>query len=117
MHGESIARKPWLGSLVGLGSRQCLCITIDVRGVSRNSRTEAIAKYKRVWKLRTSTQLCATWHTDSLDMVVLPYTGASRYHNCSLDGGTSPEYFGCILVLTVPVKQQINTKHINTVWA
>jgi hypothetical protein len=27
-------------------------------------------------------------------MVVLPSTGASRYHNCCTDGGTSPEYFG-----------------------
>jgi hypothetical protein len=26
-------------------------------------------------------------------------TGASRYHNCCIDGGTSPEYFGCHLVL------------------
>jgi hypothetical protein len=67
----------------------------------KRSRTEAIAKYttpnKRVWKLPTSTQLRATWHTDSLDMVVLPSTGVSRYHNCCIDGGTSPEYFGCTL--------------------
>jgi hypothetical protein len=27
-------------------------------------------------------------------MVVLPSTGASRYHNCCVDGGTSPENFG-----------------------
>jgi hypothetical protein len=50
--------------------------------VFRNSRTEAIAKYTtpntRMWKLPTSTQLRATWHTDSLDIVVLPSTGASR---------------------------------------
>jgi hypothetical protein len=25
-------------------------------------------------------------------------TGASRYHNCCIDGGTSPEYFGYHLV-------------------
>jgi hypothetical protein len=41
-------------------------------GVAINSRTAAIAKYttpnKRMWKLPTSTQLRATWHTDSLDM-------------------------------------------------
>jgi hypothetical protein len=71
-------------------------------GVSRNSRTDVIAKYttpnKRLWKLPTSTQLRATWHTGSLDMVVLPSTGASRYHNCCIDGGTTPEYFGCTLV-------------------
>jgi hypothetical protein len=27
-------------------------------------------------------------------MVVLPSTGALRYHNCCVDGGTSPENFG-----------------------
>jgi hypothetical protein len=31
-------------------------------------------------------------------MVVLPFTGASRYHNYCIDGGTSPEYFGYTLV-------------------
>jgi len=30
MHGESIARKPWLERL---GNRQCLCMTIDVMAV------------------------------------------------------------------------------------
>jgi hypothetical protein len=49
---------------------------------------------KRVWKLPTSTQLRVTWHTGSLDMAALLSTGASRYHNCYIDGGTSPEYFG-----------------------
>ena len=44
-----------------------------------------------------STQLHATWHTDSLDMVVLPSTSASRYNYC-VDGGTSPENFGYHLV-------------------
>jgi hypothetical protein len=48
---------------------------------------------KRTWKLLTSTQLCSTWHTDSLDMVVIPSTSAWRYHNCCIDGSTSPEYF------------------------
>jgi hypothetical protein len=51
-----------------------------------------------VWKLPTSTQILATRHTDSLDMVVLPSTGVSRYHNCWVDGGTSSEYFGYPLV-------------------
>jgi hypothetical protein len=41
----------------------------------------------------TYTQLRANWHTDSLDMLVLPSTGASRYHNCCIDGGNRPEYF------------------------
>jgi len=53
---------------------------------------------KCMWKLPTSTELHATWHTDSLDMVVLPSTGASRYHNCCIDGGTGPENFGYHLV-------------------
>jgi hypothetical protein len=56
---------------------------------------------KCVWKLPMSTQLRAIWHTDSLDMVVLPTTGASCYHNCCGDGGTSPEYFGYTLVMTL----------------
>jgi hypothetical protein len=72
--------------------------TYMYEGVSEISRTGAIAKYtypnKRVWKLPTSTQLRATWHNDSLDMVV-PSTGASRHHNCCIDGGTNPEYYGC----------------------
>jgi hypothetical protein len=35
---------------------------------------------------------------DSLDMVVLPSTVASCYHNCCINGGTSPENFGYHLV-------------------
>jgi hypothetical protein len=70
--------------------------------VSINSRAKETAKYttpnKRVWNLPTSTQLRVTWHTDSLEMVVLLSTGASRYHNCCIDGSTSSEYFGCTLV-------------------
>jgi hypothetical protein len=31
-------------------------------------------------------------------MVVLPSSGASRYHNCCIDGGTSPENIGYHLV-------------------
>jgi len=54
---------------------------------------------KHVCKLPTSTQLHATWHTDSLDMVVLPSAGASCYHNCCIDGGTSLENFGYHLIL------------------
>ena len=56
---------------------------------------------KNVWKLPTSTQLHATWHTDALDVVVLPSTGALRYHNCCIDGGTSSENFGYHLVRVV----------------
>jgi hypothetical protein len=33
-------------------------------------------------------------------MVVLPFTGASCYHNCCIDGGTNLEYFGCALIDT-----------------
>jgi hypothetical protein len=32
-------------------------------------------------------------------MAVLPHTGASRYHNCRIDGSTSQEYFGFRFVL------------------
>jgi hypothetical protein len=53
---------------------------------------------KRMWKLSMSTQLHAMWHTDSLDMVVLPSTGSLRYHNCCIDGDTSPKCFGYYLV-------------------
>jgi hypothetical protein len=53
---------------------------------------------KCMWKLPTSTQLHATWHTDSLDMVVLQSTTASHYHNCCIDSGTSLEYFWYNLV-------------------
>jgi hypothetical protein len=31
-------------------------------------------------------------------MIVRPSTDASRHHNCCIDGGTSPEYFGYTLV-------------------
>jgi hypothetical protein len=51
---------------------------------------------KSVWKLPTSTQLRATWHTDSLDVVVLP---VSSYHNCCIDGGIIQEYFRLLLTL------------------
>jgi len=34
-------------------------------------------------------------------MVVLPSTGASRYHNCCRDGGTSPENFGSTHVIGI----------------
>jgi hypothetical protein len=46
-----------------------------------------------VCKRSTSTQLRATWHIDSLDVVVLPSTGASRYDSCCIDDGISPKYF------------------------
>jgi hypothetical protein len=38
-------------------------------------------------------------------MVVLPSTGASRYHNYFIDGGTSPEFF---LYILVHVIQQVS---------
>jgi hypothetical protein len=70
--------------------------------LSKIFRTDAVKiiklASKRVSKQPTSTQLRATWYTDSLDMVVLPFTGVSRYHNCCIDGGTSPEYFGYTFV-------------------
>jgi hypothetical protein len=41
---------------------------------------KVVSKIFRTDALPTSTRLCATWHTGSLDMVVLPSTGASHYH-------------------------------------
>jgi hypothetical protein len=71
--------------------------------ISKIFRTDAVKIIKiinkRMWKLPMSTQPRASWHTDSLDMVVLPSTGASRYHNYCIDGGNSPGYFGYPLVL------------------
>jgi hypothetical protein len=73
-------------------------------GISKIFRTAALKmrnfNTKRVWKMPSSTQLRATWHTDSLDMVVLPSTSASRYRKCCTDGGTSPEYFGFLDIPT-----------------
>jgi hypothetical protein len=73
-------------------------VAVWYEGVSKIFRTdvEKMIKVinKRVWKLPTFTQLRATWHTDSLDMVFIPFTGALRYHNCCIDGGRCPEYFG-----------------------
>jgi hypothetical protein len=54
---------------------------------------------KRMWKLLVLTLLHATWHTDSLN-VVLPSISASHYHNCCIDGSTRPEYFGYTLIYT-----------------
>jgi hypothetical protein len=79
----------------------CLLVRI-YEGVSKIFRTDAVKiinlTTKRVWKLPTFTHLRATWHTDSIDMVVLPSTGSSRYHNCCVDDGTSSEYFGYTIV-------------------
>jgi hypothetical protein len=55
---------------------------------------------KHVSKLPTSTQLRAAWHTDSLDKVVLPSTGASRYHNCCIDGDPRPPSYVQLGTLT-----------------
>jgi hypothetical protein len=56
--------------------------TVKYQGISKLFRTDAVKIIKiinkRVLKLPTSTQLRATWHTDSLDMVALQSTGASR---------------------------------------
>jgi hypothetical protein len=71
-------------------------------GVSKIFRSDAVKIInlitKHLWNLPTSTQLRVTWHIDSLDMVVLPSTDASRYHKCCIDGGTSSEYFGYTLI-------------------
>jgi hypothetical protein len=77
-------------------------LSVTYEGVSKIFRTDAVKIInlitKRPWNLPTSTQQRATWHTDSLNMVVLPTTCALRYHNCCIDGGTSPEYFWYTLV-------------------
>jgi hypothetical protein len=67
----------------------------------KSPRVTYMTPNKRRWKLPTSTQLRATLHTDSLDMVFLSSTSALRYHNCWIDGGISPEYFRRHLVLTI----------------
>jgi hypothetical protein len=71
-----------------------------LRGLSKIFRTDAVKIINLTTKLPMSTQLRATWHIDSLDMVVLPSTGASRCHNCCIDDGTSTEYYGNTLVQT-----------------
>jgi hypothetical protein len=81
-------------------------------GASKILRTDAVKivnlTTKHVYKLPTFTQLRATWHTDSLDMVVLPSTGTSRYHNWCIDGGISPEYFGYTLVHLKDLARKLN---------
>jgi hypothetical protein len=63
-----------------------------------NTIYEVVSKIFRNDALPTSTQLHAT---GSLDMVVLPSTCALHYHNCCMDGCTSPECFGCPLICVV----------------
>jgi hypothetical protein len=72
---------------------------------------------KRVRKLPTFTQLRATWHTDSLDMVVLPSTCASRCHNCCIDGDTSPKNFGYHLVIALSsgIHKNTNVTYVHNV--
>jgi hypothetical protein len=78
-------------------------------GQSKIFRTDAVKVInlttKRMWKLPTSTQLSETWHTYSLDMVVLPSNGASRYHNCCIDwrhrSGTI--WIAVLLLLLLPL--------------
>jgi hypothetical protein len=64
----------------------------DHEGVSKIFWIDAVKiinlTTKHMWKPPTSIQLRPTWHTDSIDMVVLPSTGASCYHNCCIDGST-----------------------------
>jgi hypothetical protein len=62
--------------------------------------TYKINKPHRQTRVKTAHVHPATCNlaTDSLDTVVLPATSASRYHNCCIDGGTNPEYFGNTLV-------------------
>jgi hypothetical protein len=107
------SRFPWVKKLEGTIVNDNIWVAFKkysiqyqlYEGVSKIFQTDAVKiinlTTKRVWKLPASTQLRATWHTDSLDMVVLPSTGASRYHNCCIDGGASPKYFGYTLAHSV----------------
>jgi hypothetical protein len=94
-----------------------VCCQVEAyEGVAQIFRTDAVKiinlATKRLWKLPTSTQLRATWHTDSLDMVVLPSDGASRYHNCCIGSGTSPEYFGYTLVCDGPIIRLLESHRV-----
>jgi hypothetical protein len=65
-------------------------------GISKTFRTDAV----QIIKIINACENCprppsyVQLSTDSLEMVVLPSTGASYYHNYCIDGGASPEYFG-----------------------
>jgi len=101
-----IHRVPNQGSMV-CGGWQPFCFSPETAGTLaipfpdpswKSPQVTYTTTDKRVWKLPTSIQIRATWYSNSLDMVVLPSTGASRYHNYCIDGGTSPENFGYHLV-------------------
>jgi hypothetical protein len=109
--GSSVVEKVWKHCCIQtyctdismfFSVRRRQLISSYCEGVSKIFGTDAVKfinlTTKRLLKLPTSTQLRATWHTDSLYLVVLPSTGASRYHNCCIDGGISPKYFGYALV-------------------
>jgi hypothetical protein len=97
---SSIDRKPSVGD-TNVPTRSA-SFQILYEGEFKIFRTDAVKIINlitnRVWKLPTSTQLLETWSTDSLGMVVPPFTGTSRYHNCCINGGTSLECFGFTLV-------------------
>jgi hypothetical protein len=83
--------------------RNCWVKALFLSLIHRENRKQFtyMTPNKRVRKLPTSTQPRETWHTDSLDMVVLPSNGASRYHKCCVDGGSSSEYFGLTSYYTI----------------
>jgi hypothetical protein len=89
INGTIWGKNSWTVKYYLIFSTTCVCNTCNSKknsatydGVSKIFRTDALKfinlTTKRLWKLPTSTQLHTTWHTDSLDMVVLPSTGASR---------------------------------------
>jgi hypothetical protein len=49
-------------------------------------------------------------------MEVLPSTGASRYHNCCIDGGISPEYFGYTIVHTTAGFEAVENEIFSCWW-
>jgi hypothetical protein len=72
------------------------------------------SKYTRVTTAHVHPD-SATWHIDLRDTVVLSSAGAWRYHNCFIDGSTSPEYFEYHLVHAYyRVKQMCKSKTNST---
>jgi hypothetical protein len=49
-------------------------------------------------------------------MIVLPYTGALRYHNCCIDGGTSPECFGYNFVFLISHSCEHIQRKLDDIW-
>ena len=67
----------------------------------KNRHRSRTTPNKRVWKLSTSTQLSATWHTDSLDMVVQPCaTDHALTQGCTNPGSQQAEVTKFVMLAT-----------------